>query len=318
MKVCFELVEPMGSSRHESYKIFTKPFSVIGRNPDCDWVIDDDKKIVSGRHAEVLVHPEGCYIKDVSKNGIYLVNANQKIDKNKPFLLYDSLLIQIGRMRMRVKLLDQKELIFSMVPELKDPLFSLKEQNEPICYLDQHTFYIYHLALRGFFSKLDIKLEEVHQESLIALTDRCADLLKVSLGSVKVLLEESHNKNIKQNTFRELHESVMHEKIMCENMMGESIIDEPEDFSVRELSLNTSLKFSLPILEKKIKTAFEYHKKNMRIISEMSNVLLYILKPEEIQDRVKKELKNKNFFGFYRQLWDKYKELYEKSMRYFN
>lgn len=300
MKVCFELVEPVGSSEHESYKIFTKPLSIIGRHQDCDWVIGDDKKIISGQHAEVLVRPEGCYIRDVSKNGIYLVDLNQKLDKNQPFLLYDSLLIQIGRMRMRVKLLEQQAMFLSMAPELKDPLFYLKE---PICYLDQHTFYVYHLALRNFFSKLDIRLDEVHQGSLIEITDRCADLLKMSLGSVEMLLEDSRKKKIKQNDVLEMHENG---------------VDEPVDLCTKELIFNPSLKFPLPILEKEIQDSLECNRKNVQIISEMKNVFLHVLKPEKIQVRVKNELKNLKFFSFYRQVWNKYKEIYEKSMRYFN
>ena len=68
MELVFERVGagPASSAR------FTARGGVIGRAADCDWVIADSKRVISGRHARVT-HRDGDYfLTDTSSNGIRL------------------------------------------------------------------------------------------------------------------------------------------------------------------------------------------------------------------------------------------------------
>ena len=65
-------------------KTFRQAGGVIGRGEDCDWVIPDRKRIVSGRHAEVSFHNGVFYLTDTSSNGILFKDTEIPMPKAKP------------------------------------------------------------------------------------------------------------------------------------------------------------------------------------------------------------------------------------------
>src|SRR5690606_37294916 len=67
MELVFERVGPGAAA---SSARFTPRGGVIGRAADCDWVIADSKRVISGQHARVT-HRDGDYfLTDTSSNGI--------------------------------------------------------------------------------------------------------------------------------------------------------------------------------------------------------------------------------------------------------
>jgi len=82
-------------------KTFFPVGGVIGRSPDCDWVIPDQSRHMSGRHAVISAEGESFYIADVSTNGIFLNGAKTPIEKNKPQQLSSDDQITMGDMQFR-------------------------------------------------------------------------------------------------------------------------------------------------------------------------------------------------------------------------
>ena len=53
--------------------------AVIGRSKNCDWNLPDAGNIVSSRHAEVRSNDKGWVLKDISTNGTFLNDAEQRM-----------------------------------------------------------------------------------------------------------------------------------------------------------------------------------------------------------------------------------------------
>jgi pSer/pThr/pTyr-binding forkhead associated (FHA) protein len=69
---------------------------IVGRDPQCDYVIFDPKNRVSRRHAELTIHEDKFFVKDLnSTNGVYI--NNKKINSNVaiPLTLSDKLTLCI-------------------------------------------------------------------------------------------------------------------------------------------------------------------------------------------------------------------------------
>ena len=82
-------------------KTFFPVGGVIGRSPDCDWVIPDQSRHMSGRHAVISAEGESFYITDVSTNGIFLNGSKTPIEKNKPHKLSSDDQVTMGDMQFR-------------------------------------------------------------------------------------------------------------------------------------------------------------------------------------------------------------------------
>jgi len=83
--------------------VFLPAGGVIGRSPDCDWVIPDQTRHMSGRHAIVSFESGQFYITDISTNGIYL-NQTEVLAKNRATPLQDGDRLLMGQIQFQVRI----------------------------------------------------------------------------------------------------------------------------------------------------------------------------------------------------------------------
>ena len=74
---------------------------VIGRAKGCDWVIPDQSRHLSGRHAQISAEGEDFYITDLSTNGVFLNGAVSPLDKNKPHKLRSEDTLMMGDIQFK-------------------------------------------------------------------------------------------------------------------------------------------------------------------------------------------------------------------------
>ncbi|MFN3582084.1 MAG: type VI secretion system-associated FHA domain protein TagH, partial [Pseudomonas sp.] len=125
-------------------KTFRKAGGIIGRAEDCDWVIPDRKRVVSGRHAEVSFQDGAFYLTDTSSNGILLKPNNTPIPKGQPHRIEHGTLFSVGDFEIRARLvsdpavfsedLGRPQAAGSIIPDDAfldlDPLNALDQQEE--------------------------------------------------------------------------------------------------------------------------------------------------------------------------------------------
>lgn len=75
---------------------------VIGRSSGCDWVIPDQTRHLSGRHAIISYETGQFYITDISTNGIYL-NGPDPLPRNVAVPLQDEDRLMMGEYQFRVR-----------------------------------------------------------------------------------------------------------------------------------------------------------------------------------------------------------------------
>ncbi|HVK98282.1 MAG TPA: type VI secretion system-associated FHA domain protein TagH [Dongiaceae bacterium] len=101
------VLEVISAERHRlgenaSYR-FTPAGGVIGRSSECDWVIPDQTRHLSGRHAIISYEAGQYFITDISTNGTYL-NGPDPLTRNVAKLLHDEDRLLMGEIQLRVRL----------------------------------------------------------------------------------------------------------------------------------------------------------------------------------------------------------------------
>ena len=82
--------------------VFYPAGGVIGRSSGCDWVIPDQTRHMSGRHAIISYESGQFFITDISTNGIYL-NGVETLDKNRATPLSDGDRLLMGQIHFQVQ-----------------------------------------------------------------------------------------------------------------------------------------------------------------------------------------------------------------------
>jgi type VI secretion system FHA domain protein len=76
----------------------------IGRSAENDWVLPDDMRYVSGRHARIVFHKGRYLLQDTSSNGTY-VNDNEKpLGNQNPHELKSGDILRIGEYHVQVQI----------------------------------------------------------------------------------------------------------------------------------------------------------------------------------------------------------------------
>ena len=106
MELVFERVGPGAAA---SSARFTPRGGVIGRAADCDWVIADSKRVISGRHARVT-HRDGDYfLTDTSSNGIRLKDNGASLIKGVPQKIEHGAVFCLGEVEICARLVPGME-----------------------------------------------------------------------------------------------------------------------------------------------------------------------------------------------------------------
>jgi type VI secretion system FHA domain protein len=88
--------------RNQRVREFPAVGGTIGRSPDNDWVLPDDSRYVSARHAMIDYQGGAYYLVDTSRNGVYVNGADTPVGKGHPQRLFDGDQLWIGEFRIAV------------------------------------------------------------------------------------------------------------------------------------------------------------------------------------------------------------------------
>ena len=74
----------------------------IGRSSENDWVLPDDMRYVSGRHARIVYHQGRYILQDTSSNGTYINDAERPLGNQNPHELRTGDVLRIGEYQVQV------------------------------------------------------------------------------------------------------------------------------------------------------------------------------------------------------------------------
>ena len=74
--------------------------AVIGRSKNCDWNLPDSSNVISSRHCEVRREGGSFILKDISTNGTFLNDAQDRMSAERTLAAGDVLKIAISIHRM--------------------------------------------------------------------------------------------------------------------------------------------------------------------------------------------------------------------------
>ena len=75
----------------------------IGRSLDNDWVLPDEKRYVSSRHAVIDYQAGAYYLVDTSRNGVFVNGADTPVGRGHPQRLFDGDSLRIGEFEIAVE-----------------------------------------------------------------------------------------------------------------------------------------------------------------------------------------------------------------------
>jgi type VI secretion system protein ImpI len=88
--------------RDQRVREFPAVGGTIGRSPDNDWVLPDDSRYVSSRHAMIDYQGGAYYLVDTSRNGVYVNGSDTPVGKGYPQRLFDGDRLWIGEFEIAV------------------------------------------------------------------------------------------------------------------------------------------------------------------------------------------------------------------------
>jgi len=88
--------------RDQRVREFPAVGGTIGRSPDNDWVLPDDRRYVSSRHAMIDYQGGAYYLIDTSRNGVYVNGSDTPVGQGHPQRLFDGDQLWIGEFRIAV------------------------------------------------------------------------------------------------------------------------------------------------------------------------------------------------------------------------
>src|SRR5262245_8080781 len=76
----------------------------IGRSAENDWVLPDDMRYVSGRHARIVFHKGRYLLQDTSSNGTYINDNERPLGSQNPHALQTGDILRIGEYHVQVQI----------------------------------------------------------------------------------------------------------------------------------------------------------------------------------------------------------------------
>ena len=93
----------------ERLREFAAAGGTIGRHSDNDWVLPDEKRYISSRHA-MIEHQSGAYyLVDTSRNGVYINDADTPVGQGHPQRLFDGDRLRIGAYEIAVDISESSD-----------------------------------------------------------------------------------------------------------------------------------------------------------------------------------------------------------------
>ncbi len=134
-------------------KTFKQAGGIIGRAEDCDWVIPDRKRVLSGRHAEVSYRDGAFYLTDTSSNGVQLKDSGASLRRGEAQRIEHGSVYCLGDFEIRARLIrdpaqfegdiGRAQPAGSIIPDDAfldlDPLTALDQQEQVYAEVDDLT-----------------------------------------------------------------------------------------------------------------------------------------------------------------------------------
>src|SRR3954471_17609574 len=76
----------------------------IGRSAENDWVLPDDMRYVSGRHARIVFHKGRYLLQDTSSNGTYVNDNDRPLGSQNPHELKSGDILRIGEYHVQAQI----------------------------------------------------------------------------------------------------------------------------------------------------------------------------------------------------------------------
>jgi type VI secretion system FHA domain protein len=76
----------------------------IGRSAENDWVLPDDMRYVSGRHARIVFHKGRFLLQDTSSNGTFVNDGDKPLGSQNPHELKSGDIVRIGEYHVQVQI----------------------------------------------------------------------------------------------------------------------------------------------------------------------------------------------------------------------
>jgi type VI secretion system FHA domain protein len=76
----------------------------IGRSAENDWVLPDDMRYVSGRHARIVYHKGRYLLQDTSSNGVFINDNDRPLGGKNPHELKSGDILRIGEYHVQVQI----------------------------------------------------------------------------------------------------------------------------------------------------------------------------------------------------------------------
>ncbi|MBL8247193.1 MAG: type VI secretion system-associated FHA domain protein TagH, partial [Candidatus Competibacter sp.] len=92
------------SPGQETTRILDRGSISIGRSAQCDWILQDPEKILSNKHCTVHHQDGGYFLTDISTNGVYLNDSEQRIGRGEMVRLQDGDRFILGEYEIAVAL----------------------------------------------------------------------------------------------------------------------------------------------------------------------------------------------------------------------
>ena len=96
--------DPCSHLGKQRARVFVESGGSIGRSLDCFWVLPDPNCHVSGHHCEVLFRDEAYWIRDTSRNGVFLNGAKEPLGLGQKRQLQDGDRLNLGAYRLYVSI----------------------------------------------------------------------------------------------------------------------------------------------------------------------------------------------------------------------
>lgn len=102
------VMEMIGAQQHagngQTSRTFRAAGGVIGRNDNCDWVIPDPRRYLSGQHAEISYRDGSFYLTDVSSNGVSLRDSGERLGRGQPHRIEHGAVFCLGEFEIRARI----------------------------------------------------------------------------------------------------------------------------------------------------------------------------------------------------------------------
>ncbi|MEQ8206582.1 MAG: type VI secretion system-associated FHA domain protein TagH [Woeseia sp.] len=101
----------------DAVRQFNETGGTIGRGLQSDWILPDNDRFVSSRHAAIDYKNGAYYVADISTNGLFVNDSDEPLGKGNPRRLFSGDRLRMGEFEMLVSIDEGESLVLAMEPD---------------------------------------------------------------------------------------------------------------------------------------------------------------------------------------------------------